>query len=111
MKNYVITLVISLIIGLAFADAVFAHDYHHHDPVTNTYQISNSKGVALAAASGQHHYKATNLLQWSIGGAHIDNSSAVSFGLGKQAGKVFISGNISSDGSATSLSFGASGTF
>jgi len=73
--------------------------------------IEKTKGVALASASGQHHYKATNQLQWSVGTAFSSGDSAVSFGLGKQVGKVFVSGGYSTDGDDSMMNVGASGTF
>lgn len=98
-----------LFFGLANA---YAHDYHKTTTVQNVTNVSqNTKGVALAIAAAQHHYKATKALQWSVGGGHINNESAVSFGLGLQAGKVFVSGNFSSDGSSSAIGVGASGTF
>ena len=62
--------------------------------------ISNCAGTSIAAASGQHHYKATNQLQWSGAGAYIAGAcddSAASFGLAKQLGKVFGAVNYSTD--------------
>lgn len=84
--------------------------HHHHETVVqnNSIQIS---GTALAIAASQHHYKATSQLQWSTGAGYINDKSAVSFGLGIQAGKVFVSGNFSSDGSSSAIGIGASGTF
>ena len=80
-----------------FANIAYSHEYHHIEPdyrlPTNNYQVG-SKGIALASASGQHNYKATNQLQWSIAGAFVgeNDDSAASFGLAKQLGKVFVSG-------------------
>lgn len=95
---------------------VYSHEYHHVEPdyqlPTNNYQI-DSKGVALAAASGQHNYKATTSLQWSVAGAFVNENddSAVSFGLSKQIGKIFGSINFSSDGHSSIIGVSASGTF
>ena len=78
----------------------------------NSAAINQSdSGTALAIATSQHHYKATKSLQWSAGTGYVENTSAVSFGLGKQVGKVFVSGNFSSNGSSSAIGFGASGTF
>lgn len=81
------------------------------ETITSVY--ADSKGIALAAASGQHNYKATTSLQWSVAGAFVseNDDSAASFGLGMQAGKVFIDGNFSSDGHSSILAVSASGTF
>lgn len=70
-------------------------------------------GIALAAAAGQHNYKATNQLQWSVAGAFVgeNDDSAASFGLAKQVGKVFVSGNFTSDGTNSLVGVSASGTF
>ena len=95
-----------------------AHGYHYSAPSTinnvtniNNYQCGSS---AIASASGQHNYKATNQLQWSAAGAYLSgtcDSSAVSFGLSKQFGKVFSAVNYSTDGSDSAIGFSFSGTF
>ena len=95
--------------------ACYADERPHSHPIlpanTTTTNIYSTKGVALGIAAAQHHYKATTALQWSIGGGNYDGASAVSYGLGLQAGKVFVSGNVSSDGTTAAIGFGLSGTF
>lgn len=123
MKNNKFICFFVLFAILFFAASIARADNIHHSIVYEenyTYpaasSIENAKnytyaGTALAIASGQHHYKATTSLQWSVGAGYVDDNSAVSFGLGLQSGKVFISGNFSSDGSTSAVGFGASGTF
>ena len=67
--------------------------------------------MALGIAAAQHHYKATTALQWSIGGGSYGGETAISGGLGMQAGKVFVSCNASSDGRTSAIGCGGSGTF
>ena len=115
MKNN--TLIICLIAVLFFtANTAWSDSYHsiiyETAPVESTIiNTETANGVVLGIAASQHHYKATTSLQWSVGAGYIDDDSAVSFGLGLQSGKVFISGNFSSDGSSSAIGFGASGTF
>lgn len=104
---FIVTLL--LVIG-NYAWSSERHHYHSTEVIQTTI-TTESKGLALAIASGQHHYKATTLLQWSVGAGYVDDNSAVSFGLGKQAGKVFVSGNFTSDGDTSAVGIGASGTF
>lgn len=87
------------------------NNYYNSSEVIQTY-VQNS-GVALAAASGQHHYKATTALQWSVGGAYssLGDNSAVSFGLGKQYESVFLSTSYSTDGRDSVITGSASGVF
>ena len=105
---------ISLIANIAYSSeshhSIVYVDIPAETIVTNSYM---QQGIALAAASGQHHYKATNQLQWSAAGAYSDmeDDSAVSFGLAKQLGKVFVTGSFSSDGNHNIIGFNASGTF
>jgi len=96
----------------------YSGDRHYRVPLPNLTEkapdvtnIYNVKGIALAIAAGQHNFKATTALQWSIGAGHVNNDSAVSLGLGLQAGKVFISGNISGDGESSAIGISGSGTF
>lgn len=117
MKIKFITLHVVAATLFFISDAAWAGgDHLHESTIVSASTTTNNyiqQGVALASASGQHHYKATTSLQWSMGGAfaNTSDSSAVSFGLGAQVGKVFISGNFSSDGSTSVVGFGASGTF
>lgn len=89
----------------------YAGEKHHRSTTQIVTKSESVSDIALAVAAGQHNYKATSAFQWSVGAGYVDNSSAVSFGLGKQTGKVFISGNFSSDGRTSAIGFGASGTF
>lgn len=98
----------AIIFFIALADVYAGERHHHGETVIN---VTNSMDIAVAAASGQHHYRSTNQLQWSVGSAFIDDDSAVSFGLGKQVGRVFISGNYGSDGHSSIIGFSASGKF
>lgn len=127
MKNNKVVILLGLFALLFFVllSNAYSDSYRHGvvyksdgvAPVTNIYNsetiVNNSSGIALAAASGQHHYKATTSLQWSAGGAYTDinDESAASFGLGKQFGKVFVSGNYGSDGHHSIVGVSASGTF
>lgn len=114
MKIIAPILLVIMFIALAF-NASASERHHHNQTVnqstTNIYQTDSA--VALAAASGQHHYKDRDSLQWSGAGAYSDleDKSAVSFGLGKQAGDVFITGSFSSDGNSSIIGFSASGSF
>jgi len=114
MKFITFFCAVSILFFGALANS-YSIEYHHSQP-SNYYSTTNEtvisgKGIALGIAAAQHHYKATTALQWSIGGGNYDGSSAVSGGLGLQAGKVFVSGNISSDGRTSAIGIGASGTF
>jgi len=107
MKFFILGIFIIMTIAvISDANADDPHGVVIEKSSTNNYYTS--EGVASAIAAGQHHYKATKQLQWSIGGGYIDDYSAVSFGLGLQVGKVFVSGNLGSDGV---IGVGASGTF
>ena len=99
-----------IFLAILLANTAYADTYHHRT-TTNVY--TDSKGVAIAAASGQHNYKATTSLQWSVGGAFVNENddSAVSFGLGQQLGKVFAACNYSSDSHNSIIGCSASGTF
>lgn len=111
MKLIYIFCAIAVIYLIALAESYA--DYRHSKPIANVSNITynETRGIASAIAASQHHYKATTALQWSVGGGNYNGDSAVSFGLGKQAGKIFVSGNFSSDGRASAIGFGASGTF
>jgi hypothetical protein len=111
MKNKFIIFFVAFAVLFFAANIALADKYHHHDVPRETINNYIQQGVALAAASGQHNYKATNQLQWSVAGAFESGSSAASFGLAKQVGKVFVSGNFSSDGSDSIIGVSASGTF
>ena len=106
---------VAIIFLFAISLSVFASNKHRVPTVINiteTTAISNySSDISIAVAVAQHHYKATKSLQWSVGVGYVEDSSAVSFGLGKQFGKVFISGNFSSNGNSSAIGIGASGTF
>ena len=118
MKEYKIGIAIFVIAILFFAfNIAWSTEYHHSRPIlpsnttTNTTNIYSSKGIALGIAAAQHHYKATTALQWSVGGGSYNGNSAISGGLGIQAGKVFVSCNASSDGRTSAIGCGGSGTF
>ena len=111
MKIGYIFVAVAALFFLALSQS-YGSEYHHSQPVmpantTNT-NIYSTKGVALGIAAAQHHYKALSKLQWSIGGGNYNGSSAISGGLAIQAGKVFVSGNVSSDGTTAAIGFGLS---
>ena len=117
--KFICTLMIFGLLAILFANAAMADKQHHSvviekTPVTNNI-YTDSQGIASAIAAGQHHYKATQHLQWSIGAGFAGDESALSFGLGLQAGKVFVSGNVTnnifSGDSDPVIGIGASGTF
>ena len=113
MKMGYIFVAVAVLFFLALSQS-YGGEYHHSQPIlpsNTTTNIYSTKGVALGIAAAQHHYKATTALQWSLGGGNYDGDSAVSYGLGLQAGKVFVSGNVSSDGTTAAIGFGLSGTF
>lgn len=90
---------------------VFASEEHHHYHAS-TAAIEKAYNQALPAAAGQHHYKATTQLQWSVGAAFTDDDDgAVSFGLGLQLGEVFTTGSFSTDGEESIAAVAGSGTF
>jgi len=101
-------IILSIFVFALFLNTANSHEYKKVIVEKTIKESSISQAIAIAA--GQHHFKATTALQWSVGVGH-DEKSAVSFGLGKQVGKVFISGNISSDGSTSAFGFSGSGTF
>jgi len=107
-------IIFGCIIGVLFfgmlADSHGSEYHHAYIGQSSTPSESSVSNIALSAAAGQHNFKATTALQWSVGGA-IGNDSAVSFGLGKQMGKVFVSGNYSSDGKDSIIGLSAGGTF
>ncbi|MEE8207865.1 MAG: hypothetical protein V3T88_02775 [Nitrosomonadaceae bacterium] len=92
-----------------FSYSIAIADSRRHYEITNVTSINN-KCSAVSAAAGQHHYRSTNRIQWSVGGAYCD-SSAASFGLGAQLGKVFASGNYSTDGHDSIIGFSLNGKF
>ena len=104
---------------LLFMSAANAGDPHYGGIVYAEESLlvvndDNCGAEAVTGASGQHHYKATTQLQWSVAGAFTDgncNDSAVSFGLGLQAGDVFTAANFSSNGESNMIGVSASGTF
>ena len=114
-------LIVIFIIACFTVDAL-AHGNHHGSTTVNNYYSQETiqkhvnqatKGFAIAGASGQHHYKATTALQWSVAGAYTDvtDTSAISFGLGKQYESVFLSVSYSTDGESTMVTGAASGVF
>jgi len=114
MKKLIFTVVLFLFIG-----AVNAGDPHHGGIVYDeeNMQIANDDNCgaeAVAGASGQHHYKAGNRLQWSSAVVYLDgkcDDTAASFGLALQNGNVFNTINFSSNGDENIIAITASGTF
>jgi len=102
--------VIGIILFFAAWEARGDEKHHHEQKAPRGVEV-NVSSQALSIAASQHHYKATTSLQWSIGAGHNNDSSAASFGLEIQSGKVFVSGNVSFDGSSSAIGVGASGTF
>jgi len=113
-ENKLIIIPVVVLFFTVLANA-YAHDFHYHENTTvQQVSVNQCSNIAIAAASGQHNYKAGNFLQWSGAGSYFDgacDSSAVSIGLAKQMGKVFSAVNYSSDGSNSMISFSFSGTF
>lgn len=95
---------LTIFVFLAVTPFVSAVEYHHHDVTNNYYSqetinsaintVYSNSAAAKATAAGQHHFKSTPKLQWSVGAGFVGNESAISFALGLQAGNVFISGNV-----------------
>lgn len=110
---FVVFAVLFFIVSAVWADNPHgsAGIVYERQDLTITTFTGQSAGVALGLAAGQHHYKATTQLQWSVGGGLVDDESAISFGLGLQSGEVFLSVNVSSDGSTSAFGLGASGVF
>lgn len=124
-----ITFLIVVFTSASFADG----NYHHKDVTINTYNYVTKKIVseaiadtfnkadrseARAAAAGQMHFKSTPNLQWAIGAGFSGGESAFSFGLGYQAGSVFVAANITDSAdimftkdSDPLITFGTSGEF
>ena len=107
-----------------YADPVEADGYNHNVEVNNYYLPEHSKSIsdsqadnntAKSTAAGQHNFKSTTDLQWSVGAGFSGDASALSFGLGLQTGKIFFSGNVTntifSDDSDPIVGLGAGGTF
>lgn len=114
MRDIIIISLFGIAASLFLLSDAFAehkHTVNNYYSTTNESKISiDSVNQAIAIASGQHHYRSTNSLQWSIGAGYMDKS-AVSFGLGKQVGKIFFTTDYSSDGKTSAIGFGASGSF
>ena len=111
-KQLLIAAAIGLLVGFILCAAstpAGASERHHYQP--SPAAIKKAFNSALPAAAGQHHYKATTQLQWSVGAAFADEGSAVSFGLGQQLGKVFAAGSYSTDGDNSIFNITGSGTF
>lgn len=94
--------------------AVLAGDYYQ--PSEEAMAPAMETCTAKAAASGQHQYKATERPQWSAALSRDGCSTAASVGFGIQAGKVFITGNVSDNvfssiESDPMISISGSGTF
>ena len=103
-----------LIFGLCCFIAVksYAIEYLPRPHHSHEAAIEKAYNSAIPAAAGQHHYKATTQLQWSVGAAFAEGGdSAVSLGLGLQLGEVFASGNYSTDGDESIVGVAGSGTF
>ena len=94
---------------------VYTTDNYTAGEILNQPSDKTDEIAARSTAAGQHHYKATTDLQWSVGSGFAGDETALSFGLGYQAGDVFVSGNITdtifSGESDPVVGVGASGTF
>lgn len=117
-KDYIVIFLILWIISVSFIGYVFADSERTY--IINEAEITNvafnaDRSIAKATAAGQHHYKATAQLQWSVGAGFSGNESALSFGLGLQTGNIFWAGNITdsifSSESSPVIGVSASGTF
>jgi len=103
--------------SVVFADRERTYVYNTYVTEENVSQAvsDTDKSEARSIASGQHHFKATTRLQWSVGAGFAGDESALSFGLGLQTGKIFWSGNITgnlfSGDSDPAIGIGGSGTF
>jgi len=67
----------------------------------------NSKGIALAIATGQHNFDSSTFAwQGSISTGSYDDSTAFSFGLAKRFKSTLISGSVANEGGK--IGYGAS---
>lgn len=107
-SDKVMTGILIVFIFFVITSWVRAGDRYHY--VSNSV-VEKASNAALPAAAGQHHYKATASLQWSVSAAFSENDSAVSFGLGLQTGDIFASGSFTTDGDAHVVGIAGSGTF
>ena len=123
-KAILIALWIVIIAGLAAlsvpaqagcCDRTYVTNNYITEKVINQTVNETDKSAAKSTAAGQHHYKATKDLQWSVGAGYAGDETALSVGLGLQLGNVFMSGNITdtifSGESDPIIGIGASGTF
>jgi len=106
---------VSILVGIilcSFSSCTEASEQHYYKPIIQTEYCAPT---AVAAASGQHNYKATTDLQWSTAAVYLDaegcDDTAVSAALGLQNGNVFNSINFSSNGDENIIGITASGTF
>ena len=80
------------------ANMAFASGEHHNTvniyPSEQTINNAFSRSEVRAAAAGQTNYKATPRLQWNLGSAFSGGESALNFGLGYQAGSIFVTGSV-----------------
>lgn len=107
MLRIISKLLLIVLLSYPIMAEVLAGDYYHPSEEA----MAPTFNQALPAAAGQHHYKATTRLQWSVGAAFADEGSAVSFGLGQQLGEVFAAGSYSTDGDNSIFNITGSGTF
>jgi len=115
-KRLLIVIIISVLIGFilcaALTPAGASEQHHYYQPVTQTEQCAPT---AVAAAAGQHNYKATPSLQWSFAAVYLDaegcDDTAASAGLALQNGKVLNTLNFSSNGDENIIAITASGVF
>lgn len=92
---------LKIMLGFAIffiANTVFASGDHHN--TVNIYlseqTINNAvaRSEVRAAAAGQTNYKATAQIQWNLSSAFSGSESALSIGLGYQAGSIFVAGSV-----------------
>ena len=90
---------LTLLLFVFLSNFAMAGDNHNNTTINNytTEQtISNAfaRSEVRAAAAGQTNYKATPRLQWNLGSAFSGGESALNFGLGYQAGSIFVTGSV-----------------
>ena len=127
LSHTIYTVLVFLALTALSTNITIASGSHHNDSITNNYYASETvinksisdskadKSTAKSTAAGQHNFKSTTDLQWSIGAGFAGDESALSLGLGLQTGNIFFSGNVTgalfSGESDPIFGFGASGTF